>query len=232
MKDLPTLFLYLTNIIFALLSLPQKHSFELIIADDGSVDQPSAIVHELQKQYPSLRLVNNEKNQGRGSALTRAFTIAKGDLLLYIDADLSIDYHLFDALEDALSCGYDVATCSKHLPASKVEYPKMRRIASKCYSSLVRSLFSLYIHDYQCGFKAFQRKVIENVLPLVESKGWSWDTEILIRSHLAGYKIKEIPATVVNIYERESTVHLIKDSWIMGNYIFKLFWKLKFRGSK
>jgi hypothetical protein len=102
----------------------------------------------------------------------------------------------------------------------------MRRAASKCYSKLVRFLFGLEIRDYQCGFKAFRKEVIQKILPTVESKGWSWDTEILIRSYLAGYKIKEIPATVVNVYERESTVHLLKDSYEMGIYVFRLYFQL------
>ena len=93
----------------------------------------------------SINLIINQKNEGRGSALTNAFKIAEGDILVYIDADLSIDYHLFDNLANALNEGYDIAICSKHLPESKVDYPTIRRFASKCYSHLARFLFNINI---------------------------------------------------------------------------------------
>lgn len=204
-------------------------SYEIIIADDGSIDNSSRIVEELKKEYCSLNMVVNPKNEGRGSALTNAFRIADGDVLVYIDADLAIDYRLFDNLTQVLDDGYDIAICSKHLPDSKVEYPKIRRIASKCYSYLARILFNSDIKDYQCGFKAFKRDKIKSILPEIKSKGWSWDTEVLIKSHMLSFKIKELPATVVNVYERESTVHLLKDSWQMGAYLFKLFFELKLK---
>lgn len=205
----------------------KKYCFELIIANDGSIDNSPSIIRQLQKKYSSLILVENKKNRGRGSVLTSAFYAATGDIILYIDADLAVDYHLFEKLSHVLSEGYDIAVCSKHLPESEVEYPKIRRVASKCYSWLICFLFEVGICDYQCGFKAFRKEVIQKILSTVESEGWSWDTEILIRSHLAGYKIKEIPAKVVNIYQRESTVHLLKDSLEMGMFAWKLFWKVK-----
>lgn len=201
----------------------KKRSYELIIADDGSVDNSVAIIYKLKKRYHGLKIVRNPKNQGRGSVLTKAFSQARGDILAYIDSDLSIDYRLFDTFVTALNKGYDIAIASKHLSESVVDYPTLRRIASKGYAFLVGFLFGIPIRDYQCGFKAFRKEVIKNVLPSIESKGWSWDTEFLIKAYVHGYKIKEFPATIVNVYERESTVHLLKDSYIMGTFVISLF---------
>ncbi len=205
----------------------KNESYEIIIADDGSSDNSIEIINALKTEYSNINPVVNPKNEGRGSALTNAFKIAEGEILVYIDADLAIDYHLFDNLTKALEEGCDIAICSKHLPESKVEYPKLRRLASKCYSYLARLLFNTHLKDYQCGFKAFKKEVLKKVLPEIKSKGWSWDTEVLIKSHLHGYKIKELPATVLNVYKRESSVHLLKDSYQMGTYLFKLFFELK-----
>lgn len=207
----------------------KKEQYELIVADDGSIDGSSEIADQLKKEYPQVTILRNEKNQGRGSALTKAFTIANGEIIAYIDSDLSIDYHLFENLTIMLTEGYEVAICSKHLPESIVEYPKLRRLTSKCYSYLARMLFNANIKDYQCGFKAFKKDAIKSLLPQIESKRWFWDTEVLIKAHLKGYKIKEIPAKVVNIYERESTVHLIKDSYEMGSSLIKLFVKCRLK---
>ncbi len=202
----------------------KQTSFEIIIADDGSVDNSLHIVRALQKKHENIKVVRNIINQGRGSALTKAFSAARGEIQIYIDADLQIDYTLFDALVSEITHGKaDIAIGSKHLPASSVVYSKPRRIASKCYSWLARLLFGSTIKDYQCGFKAFRYDAIRALLPHINSKRWSWDTEVLLKAQWMGYYVKEVPARVRNVYERESTVHLLKDSIAMGIFLLKLF---------
>jgi len=204
----------------------QKQDFEMIIANDGSRDNTLIIAEKKAKQYSQLRIISQSPNQGRGAVLTKAFSNIKGEIGIYIDADLAIDLDLFPKLVNAIENGADVAVGSKHLPASEVEYPLFRRIASKGYSFLTRLLLGSKVRDYQCGFKAFRKDVLKKVLPYIKEKGWSWDTEIVVKSEWAGYKIKELPAKVVNVYERESKVHLFRDIKRMGGNLFRL-WREK-----
>ena len=126
--------------------------FEIIIANDGSKDGTAKIVSSKLKRYSSLRLVNNIVNMGRGAALTNAINNSRGDLIIYVDADLAIDLDLFPKLVSAIeNNGIDIAVGSKHLKDSVVDYPTLRRIFSKCYSFLARILLGSYIRDYQCG---------------------------------------------------------------------------------
>ena len=203
-----------------------KLDFELIIANDGSKDQTVDKVRGKLKQYKNLKIVSNPQNKGRGAVLTRALQAAKGEICVYVDADLSIDLSLFPQLLFAIEQGADVAIGSKHLKDSEVEYPKLRRLASKGYSFLTRFLLQSKVKDYQCGFKAFKKDVVHTVLPYVKEEGWSWDTEINVKSEWAGYRVTELPAKVVNVYGRESKVHLFRDIKRMGLNLFKL-WREK-----
>ena len=202
----------------------QNKSFEIIVADDGSKDNTQSIIRNLMRNYKALKLVINPINLGRGAALNNAFKNSQGKILVYLDADLAIDLDLFPKLMSAIeSENVDIAIGSKHLPNSVVEYPKLRRFFSKAYSYLARLFLGSYIRDYQCGFKAFKRDVILTVIPYVKSEKWSWDTEVLVKSQWLGYKIKELPANVVNIYARESKVSLFRDIKSMGWELIRLF---------
>lgn len=202
----------------------QKKSFEIIVANDGSKDHTPEIIKTMMKKYKNLRLVNNPTNLGRGAALNNAFKNSKGKIIAYVDADLAIDLELFPKLIFAIeSKGVDIATGSKHMKQSQIEYPKLRRLFSKAYSFLTRILLGSNVRDYQCGFKAFKRDVILKVIPYVKSQKWSWDTEVLVKAQWLGYSVDELPAKVINIYGRESKVHLFRDVKNMGSELLRLF---------
>ena len=199
-------------------------TFELIIANDGSNDGTANIVSSKIAQYRELKLFNNLKNEGRGSVLSNSFKTALGSIIVYIDADLAIDLELFPKLVSAIEeKNVDMAIGSKHLKESMVEYPSVRRIFSKAYSFIARLLLGTSIRDYQCGFKAFRRDAIIKILPYIKSKGWTWDTEVLVKARWLGYNIEELPAKVINIYGRESKVHLFNDVKLMGLGLLRLY---------
>ncbi len=201
-----------------------KKEFEIIIADDGSVDNTVGIVSSKLKQYGCLKLVTNSVNMGRGAALNNALRQAKGKVLVYIDADLAIDLELFPKLVAAIEdSGVDIAVGSKHLRGSVVDYPKLRRLLSRGYSFLARLLLGSTVRDYQCGFKAFKREAILNIIPYVKAQKWSWDTEVLVKAQWLGYSVNELPARVINIYNRESKVKLFSDVKSMGKELCRLF---------
>lgn len=200
-----------------------NEKFELIIADDGSEDFTHAIAEKWSKKHPEIELVSNAINMGRGAALTKSFYKASGDYILYIDADLAIELSLLEKIISRLKSGADVVIGSKHMPGAEVNYPLMRKICSKGYSILTQFLLNSNIKDYQCGCKGFKKVVIENILPFMRNTAWTWDTEIIIKSQWAGYKVEEIPAKVKDVYGRESKVHLIRDIRKMGFALLKLW---------
>lgn len=207
-------------------------NFEIIIIDDGSIDSTSKIIKDRVKNYPELRYIHNPVNKGRGYSLKKAFEKANGQYLFYVDADLSICFNLFHRLLQELEGGADIAIGSKHLPSSSVEYKVIRKQLSKIYHFLVNLLFKTDIRDFQCGFKGFRKEIIQPLIKVVKSDGWFWDTEILIKSKLKGFNIIEVPARVINVPGRGSKVNVLRDSFVMGMSLLKLWIECLFTSLK
>jgi len=199
--------------------------FEIIIAEDGSTDGTDRIASMLSKKYAYVIHLHSDARQGRGKALNRAFKAASGEVLCYIDVDLATDMKYLEKLVRAISVdGYDFATGSRIMPESDAKRPFKREFASRGYNHLVRLFLRSKLYDHQCGFKAFRRKALFEILDVVENQHWFWDTELLVRAQHKGYKVLEFP-----VYWRHggsSKVNLVKDVGGMGSEIFRLWGEL------
>jgi len=200
-------------------------SFEIIIAEDGSTDGTDRIAAELANSHEYVKHLHSDSRQGRGRALNRAFKSASGDILCYIDVDLATDMKHLKELIDAIRYeGYDFSTGSRMMPQSDVKRPMKRGFASKGFNFLTRTFLRSDLYDHQCGFKAFKRESLFELLDSVEDEHWFWDTELLVRAQDAGYKVKEFP--VVWRHGGATKVDLIKDVIGMGSQILRLWWQL------
>jgi glycosyltransferase involved in cell wall biosynthesis len=201
-------------------------SYEIIIAEDGSTDGTDKLAAALAEKYPFVKHIHREKRLGRGTALKNAFKQSSGEVLVYMDLDLATDLKHLKALVDAVETeGYEFATGSRMLDESKVKRSGTRHLASKTYNFMVRTLLGSEVKDHQCGFKAFRREPLMQLLDEVGANHWFWDTEILVRAYRRGYKIKEIPVSWKG--GRETKVRLLQDSLNMGWQIISLWWHLK-----
>ena len=201
-------------------------SYEIIIAEDGSTDGTDKLAGALAMKYSFIKHIHGEKRLGRGTALKNAFKKSSGEVLVYMDLDLATDLKHLKPLVDAVEYeGYDFAIGSRMLSESKVERSRTRQITSKSYNFLVRAMLGSKVKDQQCGFKAFRREPLMQLLDEVTARHWFWDTEILVRAFRKGYKIKEIPVEWKG--GRETKVRLLKDSFNMAGQVIKLWWQLK-----
>jgi glycosyltransferase involved in cell wall biosynthesis len=201
-------------------------TYEIIIAEDGSTDGTDKKADEFSERLPFVRHIHSEKRLGRGKALKKAFHQSSGEILVYMDVDLATDVRQLKELIDIVDKeGYDFATGSRMLPESNVERSGTRDLASKTYNFMVRAVLGSKVKDHQCGFKAFRRKPLMQIIDEVSANHWFWDTELLVRAHRRGYRIKEIP--VLWKSGRETKVRLLHDSLYMGWQIFSLWWHLK-----
>lgn len=199
--------------------------FEIIIAEDGSTDGTDRIAAELANKYDYVIHLHSDERQGRGRALNRAFKAASGDVLCYIDVDLATDMKHLEQLCRAVSTGgYDFATGSRMMPKSDSKRPFKREFASRGYNFLVRLFLRSKLYDHQCGFKAFRRDALFELLDEIENQHWFWDTELLVRAQYKGYKILEFP--VHWRHGGTSKVNIVKDVYGMGSEIFRLWWEL------
>jgi glycosyltransferase involved in cell wall biosynthesis len=201
-------------------------SYEIIIAEDGSTDGTDKLAGALAMKYSFIKHIHGEKRLGRGTALKSSFKKSSGEVLVYMDLDLATDLKHLKPLVDAIEYeGYDFATGSRMLSESKVERSRTRQIASKSYNFLVRAMLGSKVKDHQCGFKAFRREPLMQLLDEVTARHWFWDTEIIVRAFRKGYTIEEIPVEWKG--GRETKVRLLKDSFNMGWQVIKLWWQLK-----
>jgi len=201
-------------------------SFELIIAEDGSIDGTAELSEELAQKYLFVKHIHGKERLGRGTALKNAFKQSHGKVLVYMDLDLATELKYLRPLVEAITFeNYDFATGSRMLPESKVDRTLRRSLTSKLYNFMVRAILGSTLRDHQCGFKSFKRESALLLLEEVEDRHWFWDTELLVRAARKGYKIKEIAVEWKS--GRNTKVHLTNDSFRMGKQVIKLWWKLK-----
>ena len=200
-----------------------RYSYEIIFVDDCSRDNTRAIIDRLIDTHPSynLRKLFHEHNKGRGGTVTDGFRIGRGRIVGFIDIDLEVGAHYIPPCLGAIDDGYDVATAHR---IYKFYLRSLDRyIMSRGYSWLLKKLLQTDLKDTETGFKFFRREMILPVLDDIEDRHWFWDTEIMIRSALAGLKIIEIPALFMRRFDKVSSVHNFSDSLY---YLKKI---LKFR---
>ncbi|KAB2945037.1 MAG: glycosyltransferase family 2 protein [Candidatus Methanoperedens sp.] len=198
-------------------------SFEIIIAEDGSIDGTDKICESLARKYNFVMHLHSEKRQGRGRALNRAFKESKGEILGYIDVDLATDMNHLKELIQSIRDGYDFATGSRMLPESNVKRPLKRGFASKGFNYLTRLMLGSKLYDHQCGFKSFRRETMFALMDEIKDTHWFWDTELFVRAQRAGYRVKEFP--VVWKHGGTTKVNLVKDVFGMGSQIFRLWYE-------
>lgn len=171
--------------------------YELIVVDDGSTDATSIIVHSCRNTVPHLSLHVSEKNQGKGAAVKTGMLAARGALRLFLDADLSTDIGCLDSALGAIERGADIAVGSRQIDGFAVAVPQRfgRRIAGYGFRMVVNRLFRLPVKDSQNGFKLFTAEAAEKTFRRLQTRGWAFDVEILVRANDFGFNVKEVPVT-------------------------------------
>lgn len=190
--------------------------FEIIVVNDGSKDNTAEIVNRFSGNHPGVRVLRHKQNKGKGAAVRTGVLDAKGDLILFSDADLSTPIEEFEKLKKAMDDGYDVAIGSRGLPDSKIviSQPWYRRYVGKGFPYLVRLIVMKDFRDTQCGFKLFRKEAGRALFSSLKTEGFAFDVEILYRAVKENWKIKEAPVLWIN--SSDSKVSLL-------NAPFKMF---------
>lgn len=175
--------------------LSQSYTAEIVVVDDGSRDGTSRVVRELG---PSLGvpvcLARYAENRGKGMALKVGFSLARGERLVFTDADLSTPIETLDPLLRELDSGFDVVIGSRKMPGADiaVRQPKLRETLGRIFTVLVRQWIAP-VSDVTCGFKGFRGRAGREIFARVRTPGWSFDGEILAIARQLGCRIQEIP---------------------------------------
>ncbi|MBW2968408.1 glycosyltransferase [Candidatus Woesearchaeota archaeon] len=193
------------------------YDWKIVIVDNGSTDKTHAICKKLKKEYADVDFIRLEQ-RGRGRALRRAWTESKADICCYMDVDLSTDIRSLPRLIDVIAHkGYDISTGSRLMKGARIKRSLKREILSRGYVFLLKRFLGIAFKDAQCGFKAVNRRVIEEVVPHVLDQEWFFDSELLFKCQRWGYRIKEIPVRWIE--DPDSRVKLYKT---VKNYILSI----------
>ncbi len=170
--------------------------YELIIVDDGSTDQTAKIVRAAAKGWPELRLVSLRRNYGKGRAVRVGIGAARSDVILYTDADYSVDLKQWDVLTSALEQGAHLAIGVRPDPdAGQEGASRLRRLMGHFYRRAVANLLLPGYPDPQCGFKALWREQAPLLLANAAVDGFSFDVEFLIKAERHGLSVAQVPIT-------------------------------------
>jgi glycosyltransferase involved in cell wall biosynthesis len=171
--------------------------YEIVLVDDGSGDGTPELARAAAAGLERARVIRLEANAGKGWALVRGAQAARGDLVMFMDADLEAHPRQLAILHGALvDDRADVVIGAKLHPDSDIAYPPKRRVLSLGYYALVRLLFRLPVRDTQTGLKLYRREVLERIVPRLLVKRFAHDLEALVNAHRLGYRIVEVPVVV------------------------------------
>lgn len=207
--------------------------FAILIPEDGS--NSSRQVDELKSKYENIIHIQHDERLGRGKALRDAWRKVEGDVYVYIDVDMATDLGKFDAFSSLITRQdqYDLVTGSRYISGSVTNRPRLRRFASVAYNWAVRLIFRTGVHDHQCGFKSFSKRLVQVLSVHAKSDSWFWDTEVIVLARKLGFRILEIPIQWTEKKGPRTPIRRLgKDVWIHGSGLLRLFWSVYFQSLK
>ncbi|MCS7467431.1 glycosyltransferase [Stieleria sp. ICT_E10.1] len=159
--------------------------YEIIVVDDGSTDETSALVREAARLNPAIRLIRHDDNLGYGAALRNGFAAATCDLVAFTDADCQFDLAELDRLV-FLSQRYDIV-CGYRIDRKD---SRLRCFYSRVYNGIVRCLLGTEVRDVDCALKLFHRNVVQELT--ISTSGFLVNSELLTEAKKRGHSVVEV----------------------------------------
>ena len=180
----------------------QTFAAEVIVADDGSRDATPDIVRERMASLPdnvSLRLLQHDRNRGKGAAIRTGVLAANGRYVFFLDADLATPVEESVKLLSQLQGGATVVVGSRIQPDGsdmRASQPAQRRMVGRMFTMMRKAMRVLPdIDDTQCPMKGFARDAAQAIFREQQLSGWIFDAEVLYIARSLGYDIVSVPVS-------------------------------------
>lgn len=201
--------------------------WELIFVDDGSKDGCGDAVRKASEEEPRIRLAGYPDNRGKGCAVRTGMLAANGDIVVFTDCDNAYGEDAVGRMIDMFSENdADVIIGSRNLSKDGYkDYTFIRRIASKTYIKVIAIAAGFKLSDSQSGIKGFRREAAQKIFRNCEVDRFAFDLEAIMIAQKAGFKIAEMPVTIIN--HRESKVRVLRDALKMLSDVRKMKKRIK-----
>lgn len=219
----------LKRVIDFLDSRREKHSWEIVLVDDGSKDNTGKIADEFARQRSNVRVIHHPVNLNLGLALQTGFRHSRGDIIVVLDVDLSYSVECVGELVDKLTeTSADIVLASPYMKGGKVTgVPFSRRVMSKWVNRIMRMAAQDKYHTYTAMVRAYRTDFIRSLN--LKTRDYEVMPEIMYKAMILRARIVEIPAhldwTEQNKYKgkRTSSIRILRGlfSGIMSAFIFR-----------
>ncbi|MCX5886462.1 MAG: glycosyltransferase family 2 protein [Proteobacteria bacterium] len=196
--------------------------YQVLIVNDGSKDNTVEVVEKFFKEekFDNFSILDFKENRGKGFVVKQGMLAAKGEYILFIDADSSAPIEEFDKFRANFDKGYDIFIGTRKAKGEirATNIPLHRAILGLGFSFLARKFLATKVWDFTCGFKCYQKNAVQPIFSRQVLDGWSFDAEDLFLAQKLGFKVKEIPIRW-NHYQEDTKVNALKE-------VFKSGWEL------
>jgi dolichyl-phosphate beta-glucosyltransferase len=173
---------------------------EVIVVDDGSVDDTIAVVESYKPRFRRLVVLESPRNLGKGHAVRKGMLTGTGRQRLFLDADNSTNVREFDRLmaaaaQEPIEPAVVIGSVAVDGSVVAVRQPGMRATLGRIGNRVIQRLVLPGIEDTQRGFKVFTGDASDAVFRRCTSNGWAFDVEALALARGLGYHILEVPVT-------------------------------------
>ncbi|MGH9384296.1 MAG: dolichyl-phosphate beta-glucosyltransferase [Vicinamibacterales bacterium] len=203
----------------------QPYTWELIVVIDGGTAEAAVEARRAAESRTNVRVLENEVNRGKGYSVRRGFSEARGNRLVFIDADLSLPIEGLAPMMARFDAGADVVIGSRAVPgASELGTPPALRLKmSRMFNRLVQLVALPGLNDTQCGFKGFAATAAKTIFASQTIDRFGFDVEALFLARKHGFRIDELPVTCT--YHRGSSVRRMRDVVNMLSDISRVRWR-------
>lgn len=190
---------------------------EIVVVDDGSIDETWRLLQEMRERVPQLKPVQNKELHGFGRAVICGLHHMSGDAVVIMMADESDDCRDVVRYWEELNKGYDCVFGSRFIKGGgTIDYPPIKFVINRIANSFLRFFFHIKLNDTTNAFKAYRREVIDGCNPLI-APHFNLTVELPLKAIVRGFSWTVIPITWRN---RRTGAPKLKIKEMGSRYLF------------